>query len=265
MEETKIKWKEGEGYITATYEGSGSGSASISSDINEGIDREQFINVETIKGSNPKVASVNVMQIGMREVFLPNDGDFILADGGTFNVLKSKYPNGFKEVEYIEVDGHRYFDTGFKPNQNTRVVVDFHANDASKHVWGSRIEWRNNSFLCCWETNFDWCVQINAANFNGGSFDARARHIVEMSCSEFKVDGSTTATYSVDVFQCQNPLLIASVQNSEQSENFIGEIYSFKIYDNNVLMHDYVPLMNSDGVSCFYDLINNVFINPIIV
>ena len=41
--ETKIKWNEGDGYITATYEGSGSGSASISSDVNEGIDREQSI------------------------------------------------------------------------------------------------------------------------------------------------------------------------------------------------------------------------------
>jgi hypothetical protein len=80
-----------------------------------------------------------------------------------------------------------------------------------------------------------------------------------MSCSEFKVDGSTTATYSVDAFQCQNPLLIASVQNSEQNENFIGKIYSFKIYDNNVLIHDYVPVKNSQGVYGLYDMINDTF------
>jgi hypothetical protein len=88
--ETKIKWNEGDGYITATYEGSGNGSASISSDVNEGIDREQSITVETTYGNNPKSESVNVKQLGKREVFLPSDGDFILADGGTFNTIKDE-------------------------------------------------------------------------------------------------------------------------------------------------------------------------------
>lgn len=87
--ETKIKWNEGEGYITATYEGSGNGSASIASDINEGIDREQAIIVETTQGNEPKQVSVSVMQSGMREVFEPSDGGFVLDDGGTFNVLKN--------------------------------------------------------------------------------------------------------------------------------------------------------------------------------
>ena len=86
--ETKIKWNEGEGYITATYEGSGNGSASIASDINEGIDRIQTITVETTQGSEPKSESVQVIQIGLREVFEPSDGMFVLKDGGTFNVLK---------------------------------------------------------------------------------------------------------------------------------------------------------------------------------
>lgn len=165
----------------------------------------------------------------------------------------------YKVVDYVETNGTQYIDTGFKPNQNTKVVVDFHANDVAKHVWGSRIEWRNNSFLCCWENNFYWCVQINAANFNGGSFDAKTRHTVEMSCTEFKVDGTTTATYSVDAFQCTNNLLIASVQNSEQSENFVGKYYSFKVYDGNNLVRDYVPVKDSQGVYGLYDRINDTF------
>ena len=86
--ETKIKWNEGEGYITATYEGSGSGSAFISSDVNEGIDREQSIKVETTDKSVS--ATLVVSQVGLREVFEPSDGEFVLADSGTFNVLKNE-------------------------------------------------------------------------------------------------------------------------------------------------------------------------------
>ena len=86
--ETKIKWNEGEGYITATYKGSGSGSASISSDVNKGIDREQSIKVETTDKSVSAILVVS--QEGLREVFEPLDGLFVLADGGTFNILKDE-------------------------------------------------------------------------------------------------------------------------------------------------------------------------------
>lgn len=86
--ETRIDWNVGGGAITATYNGSGNGSAAISSDVNEGIDREQSITVSTTYGDNPKSVDVNVKQYGLREVFTASDGDFILADGGTFNVLK---------------------------------------------------------------------------------------------------------------------------------------------------------------------------------
>lgn len=88
MATTRIDWNVGEGAITATYDGSGNGSAAISSDVNEGIDREQSITVSTTYGDNPKSVDVNVKQYGLREVFKASDGDFILADGGTFNVLK---------------------------------------------------------------------------------------------------------------------------------------------------------------------------------
>lgn len=84
--ETKIKWNEGDGHITAAYDGSGNGSASISSDVNEGIDRQQAITVETTDGSASE--AVRVMQFGRREVFEPSDGGFVLKDNGTFNVLK---------------------------------------------------------------------------------------------------------------------------------------------------------------------------------
>ena len=86
--ETKIKWNEGDGHITATYDGSGSGSAFISSDRNESIDREQNITVQTTEGDPTLKEVVTVRQIGLREVFNASDDAFVLADGGTFNVMK---------------------------------------------------------------------------------------------------------------------------------------------------------------------------------
>lgn len=86
MEEVRIKWNEGEGYITATYEGSGDGSLTFNSDINEGIDRKQIIKVKT---TDDKLSvGISVKQVGLREVFTCTDGAFLLLDNTTFNVLK---------------------------------------------------------------------------------------------------------------------------------------------------------------------------------
>lgn len=87
--ETKIKWSESNDYITATYNGSGNETVLVSSDINEGIDRQMTINVKTTQGTNQKTKSIVVSQLGLREVFSPSDGSFILADGGTYNVKKN--------------------------------------------------------------------------------------------------------------------------------------------------------------------------------
>lgn len=86
MKEVRIKWNEGEGYITATYEGNGDGSLTFNSNVNEGIDREQSVKVKT---TDDKLSvDITIKQVGLREVFTCTDGEFILADGGTFNVLK---------------------------------------------------------------------------------------------------------------------------------------------------------------------------------
>ena len=39
-------------------------------------------------------------------------------------------PSGYTQYEYIESSGTQYIDTGFKPNQNTRTVIDFQATVA---------------------------------------------------------------------------------------------------------------------------------------
>ena len=117
--ETKIKWNEGEGYITATYTGSSNDSPSISSDINEGIDREQAIKVETTDKSVS--ATVVVSQEGLREVFLPADGDFILADGGTFKVLKETYT----PLAYIESFGSQYINLEYVVKETDVIDMEY--------------------------------------------------------------------------------------------------------------------------------------------
>ena len=82
----EIKWNKGEGYIVTSEGGAGNASVAFSSIENVGIDREQDVKIATKEGVE---RTLTVKQIGLREIFNCSDGVFALADGGTFNVLKS--------------------------------------------------------------------------------------------------------------------------------------------------------------------------------
>lgn len=80
MATTVKQWNDG-GNLTVTYTGSGNGSAVFTSDQNEGLDREMTV---TFKANSVQEVRT-VKQEGRREKF----NGLILADGGTFNVLKN--------------------------------------------------------------------------------------------------------------------------------------------------------------------------------
>ena len=86
MAELNRQWNDG-GSLSVTYDGDRDGSAVFSSETNEGIDRE--MSVAFVDASRQVNVARTVKQTGMREPFVASDGDFVLADGGTFNVLKS--------------------------------------------------------------------------------------------------------------------------------------------------------------------------------
>lgn len=86
MSEIRIKWDEGDGYITTTEKGTGDAEVPFSSIANEGIDRTNVVSVTTKEGVT---RSIKVNQIGLRETFNTSDvGEFVCSDGSTFNVLK---------------------------------------------------------------------------------------------------------------------------------------------------------------------------------
>lgn len=81
-----IKWDEGDGNITVIANGKGNEIISISSDANEGIDREQQIIIQTLDNINE--VTILAKQIGLREGYNVLEGEYILSNGETYNVLK---------------------------------------------------------------------------------------------------------------------------------------------------------------------------------
>lgn len=87
MAELVKQWNDG-GSLSVSYNGDGDGSAVFSSETNEGIDRET--GVSFVDTSRSIIVDKKIIQVGMREMFAVSDGNFILSDGGTLNVIKNE-------------------------------------------------------------------------------------------------------------------------------------------------------------------------------
>lgn len=83
---TLIKqWPTGTGNLSVTYDGDGDGTAVLTSDTNEGIDREMDVAFK----AGDVVEQRIVIQEGLRQPFgLSGGGVFRIKDGGRFGVLK---------------------------------------------------------------------------------------------------------------------------------------------------------------------------------
>ena len=53
----------------------------------------------------------------------------MLAQGGV------SLPAGYTKIEYLESDGTQFIDTGFKPNQDTRVIMDVQLLTANPTIY----------------------------------------------------------------------------------------------------------------------------------
>lgn len=65
-------------------------------------------------------------------------------------------------------------------------------------------------------------------------------------------DYSSTMTYS-DSLISYNLALLGVNTTGTITKNFTGRIYSCQIYDNDILVRDFVPVLDSANVACLYD------------
>ena len=258
MAELVKSWNDG-GSLTATYEGSGDGSAVFSSDVAEGLDRE--MSVSFIDKSRAVVVERKVRQEGMREVFNASDGTFFLADGGTFNVLKTAPPLDYRKLEWIESDGLQYIDTMFYPNNNTRVVMSMQLMkdlSSTSALFGARISASESNYA------FLYAGSTGSMRSDYGSkytqyFDyiGTEKTIIDKDKGTTSVN-EVTQSYGSSSFSCPYSLCLFCINSAGVKQWFIPmRLYYCKIYDNGVLVRDFVPAVWKDGRIGLVDLLDN--------
>ena len=186
-------------------------------------------------------------------------------------------PDGYVELRAIQGDGTAaYIATGYIPKPNIdRIEAKFRIDvrtGANSTLFCSRIvttaainAWTIFSNLTTLGMRFDYLN--NKDNFKTGFTNGQ---MVELSVSSNVVtfaDGSTLVSgnpYDPDFTEAGSQMfLFGSNQDASTAvSNWSKDIlYSFKVYRNDVLIHDYVPAKrSSDGKIGLYDVVDGIFL-----
>lgn len=170
---------------------------------------------------------------------------------------------------YIDAPKNAYIDTGFKPNQNTRVVMDVTVQGAMEYwcgAWDTTL-WNSRAFSFCNDGTGVYTAFVKTGNANNGTKGPvvdNGRHVLDFDKGVFKVDGTTHTdrsagnetyqwNYSLYLF-AQNRKGSATVQASQGTIRF----HSCQIYDDGDLVRDYVPT-NTGTAFGLHDKVSGTF------
>lgn len=263
MAELVKQWADG-GSLTATYEGSGDGSAVFSSDEYEGIDRTMPV---TFKGGGLSVERI-VRQEGIRERFITADGKvFCILDGGRFGVLKGGFEpdepptmETYTRLTYIECTGAQYINTGYVVQEDD--VIDMYyistsTSSADKALFGVA-----ESGEGIWTTLYSNTAYVRFGSTASVTVsNARMRFKLSLRKGKADIDGSTASPVFAALPTI--PLYVFASNNNNSSVNMYGYCRSmgFKITKTSgEIVMDLKPCKrDADGKVGMLDLVSGQF------
>lgn len=171
---------------------------------------------------------------------------------------KEPIPSEYTELAYIESTGSQYIDTGFKPNNNTRVVLSaYNLSNSSGWTFGT------------WESATSKQFAFSCNGTYSFRYGTTSKSLSQVPIGEFYVDynknnyiiNDVFGSFTAQTFESEHNMYLFAINanGAVSSGKYTGRIYFCKIYDNGILVRDYVPAKDSNGVIGLYDKLNNVF------
>ena len=181
--------------------------------------------------------------------------------GETHTAPAKLLPDGFTKLAYIQSSGTQYIDTGFKPNQSTRVIAVVDA-DGSDCIFGTADGYGSKmySFIGIGGNSFrsDYGNTLDSVTLSDGVLASPFK--IDKNENITSVNGTVLLTSTSNTFQCSYQLLIFAFNNVGSVLAYATfKLYSLKIYDSGTLIRDFIPCISDSGAIGLYDLVNRQF------
>lgn len=180
----------------------------------------------------------------------------------------------YTPIEYIQSTGTQYIDTGFKPNQNTRVILEYMAFESTNvNIFGARKGYGQDSYA---EFYSDYTTKQFTSDYGTSRLQGPVTEASAFLNNKLKIDKNKNVTRVYDVsnsilvdithsnqtFQTNYNLGIFAYNQTGTFRASTVRIYYVQIYDNDFLVRDMVPILDEDGIPCMYDKVTNtIFYN----
>ncbi len=174
------------------------------------------------------------------------------------------------EIEYIENTGTCYIDTGIKGSGSQKVECEFmpiQKTSGYNCVYGARTTagtkddgiyiYSNNSNNNINKQYIAYNTQytVNTAS----TININTKYKIVQDKGTFILDGNVIQTYTNATFICPTAtIFIFDGNNNGTRGNYNGyfRLYSFKIWNDDVLVRNYIPVVK-DNIAYLYDTVTN--------
>ena len=163
----------------------------------------------------------------------------------------------YVELEYIESTGTQSINTGLLPTNTLKTVVQITPNSSelSEHaIFGA--SWSiSGYFLCFYQSNIRWHSKgddVDVSNFNVNSINT-----IEASPTQVVVNGTSYPATGTGTDESYNIFLFATA--NQLGRNGVFKLHACQMYDNGLLVRDFVPARNIEGLIGLYDKVYDAF------
>lgn len=167
-------------------------------------------------------------------------------------------PAGYTQLEYIETTGTQWINTGFIPNQDSRILCEFMFK-GGVGIYGTRQSTTLRNFAVR-VINSAWQPGYNAKLGSSGiKSDTTEWHVADQNKNMFYIDGVLGYEFEYAAFTAPKSIALGGINANNSFYYGQGKYRFCQIYDNGVLVRNLVPCKDPDGVVGMYDTLNSKF------
>ncbi len=185
---------------------------------------------------------------------------------GTQTMLSKSLPTGYTQLEYIESSGTQYIDTGYNlTSEVLKYDLEFETTSSTSAftLIGNSDDGDTNFGINFYSNQFYVGTSRWLLSGNSWTKNQKYHKLIEANNGTLTVitDGvSQSATYTSTLYKKSSIALFACKCDTKFSNSSShAKIYQAKIYDNNVLVRNFVPAKDSSNVVGMYDLVEGKF------
>lgn len=176
--------------------------------------------------------------------------------------MKRNIPDEYQQVTWVGATAASavcYVDTEYVPNQDTRVIAGFMRTAESSYACAYGIEKPRFTYL---KARVDYNLM---EKFSVSAIGLNVPVRVDHNRNYITINGKKYGPIAAyEEFTCPDTMYLWVIHGYEQATaQFAGRFYYFRIYDNDILVRDFVPCYRkADGAIGFYCKVTNKLYQP---